>query len=87
MLADGRVLITGGYGYEGTRRDHPAHPAPEVWDPVSGTFSPAGSLAVDREGHTATLLDDGRVLLVGGVRRSPDRDDPIPPSAELYVGP
>ena len=38
----------------------------EVWDPATGTFSPAGSLTEARSIHTATLLTDGRVLLVGG---------------------
>ena len=42
-------------------------PAPaEVWDPATATFGPAGSLAERRVGHTATLLPDGRVLIVGG---------------------
>ena len=58
----------------------------ELWDPESRTFSPAGTMAAQRSGHTATLLDDGHVLLVGGVKRLPDRDVPVPPFAEVYVG-
>ena len=44
----------------------PSWRAPEIYDPASGTFSATGSMSVPREGHTATLLRDGRVLVVGG---------------------
>jgi len=43
-----------------------------------GRFSPAASLGLARNGHTATLLPDGRVLVVGG------DDLPTAASAELY---
>jgi hypothetical protein len=34
--------------------------------PAAGTFSPADSLPEARMGHIATLLLDGRVLVIGG---------------------
>lgn len=38
----------------------------EIFDPTTGSWTPAGSLAEPRHGHTATLLPSGQVLIVGG---------------------
>jgi outer membrane protein assembly factor BamB len=37
----------------------------EIFDPDTGTWSPTGTMGTPRCGHTATLLPDGRVLVVG----------------------
>jgi hypothetical protein len=61
LLADGRVLITGGVGNDGSDLT-----ASEVFDPKTGTFASTGSMRDARLYHTATLLSDGRVLVAGG---------------------
>src|SRR5262249_52195646 len=38
----------------------------EIYDPNTGTFRVAASMTVARRMHTATLLPDDRVLIVGG---------------------
>jgi hypothetical protein len=38
----------------------------EVFDPVSGEFTLAGTLSAPRTGHAAARLQDGRVLIAGG---------------------
>ena len=40
----------------------------EIFDPATGKFSAANSLQVARVDHSALLLRDGRVLVVGGFR-------------------
>lgn len=62
-LNDGRVLIAGGWvdGYFGH-----AGASAEIYDPSVHRFTPVASLRSPRALHTATALDDGRVLLVGG---------------------
>jgi len=63
MLRDGRVLLTGGVRNAGFRSELSSA---EIYDPAAGIFSATGSMSVPREGHTATILRDGRVLIAGG---------------------
>ena len=58
LLADGRVLITGGEG-GGTSYLFSA----EIYDPTTDTFTPTGAMNAGRQGHTSTLLPNGWVLI------------------------
>jgi len=72
LLPDGRVLVSGGFG-EPSQPGGPGPERAEIFDPTTGTFSPAGGLRAGRFLHSAILLTDGRVLVVGGVASPGDR--------------
>ena len=81
LLNDGKVLIAGGYQliFNGVWNTLILASA-ELYDPVTGTFTPTGNLTTARYGHTATLLPNGKVLIAGG---SAVEYDSLA-SAELY---
>jgi Kelch motif/Galactose oxidase, central domain len=62
-LLDGRVLLAGGKIYN---QGGAPTAAAELYDPASGTFTFTGSMTTPRYNHSATLLPDGDVLIVGG---------------------
>lgn len=62
-LTDGRILITGGYSSTLSTTLASA----EIYDPIKCEFTALKSVMSDsRMDHTASLLKDGRVLIVGG---------------------
>jgi len=73
LLASGRVLVAGGalgcWPY--SSQDAGSFPYPQLnsaegYDPVSGTWFARTLMQTGRYNHTATLLNDGRVLIAGG---------------------
>ncbi len=60
-LADGKILVMGGY-------DKPTAilNTCEIYDPTFGVWVQISSMNERRHSHTATLLGDGRVLVTGG---------------------
>jgi len=80
LLQDGTVLIVGGLTWVQNRDSYVGNA--ENYDPSTGTFSSAGNLITPRLGHTATLLEDGKVLIVGG--SVSDNAEFVSDSAELY---
>ena len=69
-LLDGRVLVAAGTELDiGSQLDAAvvgAVASAELFDPRTGRWTAAGMLNESRSGHTATLLEDGRVLVTGG---------------------
>jgi hypothetical protein len=77
LLPNGKVLLIGGSG-DGDWRTLQA--SAELYDPVTGTFSPTGAMMTPRLPHAVVLLKDGNVLVAGGT--GPNRT--VLTSAELY---
>ena len=73
VLADGRVLVAGGF----TNVDWSERA--EIYDPATNTWSAAAPLATARTDAAAARLGDGRVLVTGGVGSGGELA-----SAELY---
>ncbi|MBK7011595.1 MAG: hypothetical protein IPH43_02075 [Xanthomonadales bacterium] len=63
LLADGRVLVIGGYDASNGVNLQTS----EIYDPDSGQFSQVATMpGGGRSGATATLLTNGKVLIAGG---------------------
>jgi pimeloyl-ACP methyl ester carboxylesterase len=93
LLQDGRVLIVGGAGFGNVINGLTADTA-ELYDPATGKFTCVGgaslsghcnlSMTINRAYHTATLLEDGRVLIAGGIEDVSSDFVPLLDTAELY---
>ena len=81
LLPDGMVLVTGGVRLVSGSISDVAEASAEAYDPVTGTWTAAATMAVPRADHTATLLRDGKVLVAGGGSDAIATDQA---SAELY---
>ena len=68
LLPNGKVLVVGGGGFpcSGNFCYSTVNGSTELYDPATGTWSLTGSLIQRRVGHSATLLPNGQVLVVGG---------------------
>ncbi len=77
LLNNGMVLVTGG---NANLLASDSLTSAELYNPATGTFTPTGNMNVGHNFHTATLLDNGKVLIAGGITTS----NAAIPTAELY---
>ena len=67
LLPDGKVLVAGGnVNSSGVIGIDCCLATAELYDPSTGTWTTTGSMNAPRVDHTATLLLDGTVVVVGG---------------------
>ena len=82
LLPNGKLVISGGWGGTGsdlTKFDQLT--SLEIYDTLKITLMESkGKLITKRAGHTGVLLDDGRLMLIGGYCGSGCK----PPGNELY---
>jgi hypothetical protein len=65
LLKNGKVLIAGG-GNLADMYNLDIYASAELYDPATGKFTPTGSMTAARADATATLLNNGKVLIAGG---------------------
>ena len=74
LISDGKLLVAGGSS------NSIALASAEIYDPLTGKWTPAGIMQSSHYGHTATFLPNGKVLVAGGYTGNGNPSK----SAELY---
>jgi hypothetical protein len=82
LLPDGRVLIAGGTADPNANGSSVLGSA-EIYDPATGAFTAVAGMNVPRMYHTATILNNGKVLIAGGLGLTININDNLS-DAELY---
>jgi uncharacterized delta-60 repeat protein len=78
LLPNGNVLVAG--GNDDAKAQGILLSSVEIYNPATGTWASGPSLATARDGHSATLMPDGRVLVYAGAGNG----NAYLASAELY---
>ena len=70
MLTNGEILFAGGLSGQSSS-GYSSIGSAEIYDPVSNRFTAtSGDMTVSRAGHSAVLLNNGDVLIIGGATGS-----------------
>ena len=86
LLSSGQVLLAGGASNFFAGGASSSISAAELFDPSTGNFTQTADMTALRESHTATLLQTGDVLVVGGADGTIGYSQPtiVFDTAELY---
>jgi hypothetical protein len=72
LLGNGKVLLAGGFtGFASGGITNAA----DLFDPISGAFTPTSPMIWPRDSATATVLPSGKVLIAGGQMNGPPGDE------------
>ena len=69
MLNDGRILFAGGISGS-VAAGYTSLGSAEIYDPVQNKFPATGNMLTARAGHSAMLLNNGDVMIIGGATGS-----------------
>jgi N-acetylneuraminic acid mutarotase len=86
FLPSGKVMVAGGVGTNSLSVPglYECLSSVELYDPATGTWVLTSGLNIARNGHTATLLPNGKVLIAGGFNSHFSYPTDFVSSAELY---
>ena len=80
-LKNGNVLITGGaYNIYNDNKQK----IKEIYDPSTGIFSKISNMCIPRTDHTAILMDNGNILIIGGYNTTNGKQDYPIVKSEIY---
>ena len=70
VMADGKVIVTGGEFQRGGWTGVNSAPisSTEIYDPVANTWTISGHMIEGRQFHSAVLLKNGKVMVIGGMQ-------------------
>ena len=72
LLNDGRVIVAGGSNSNAPCNCTTFLSAVDLYDPATNQWTATGALLTARYAHTATRLDNGKILVAGGFGGIPD---------------
>jgi N-acetylneuraminic acid mutarotase len=85
LLTNGLVLVAGGSVSTGAD-SYQAFADAQIFNPVSGSWTAIAPMNYPRASHSATLLSNGNVLLVGGYESVTNNNVvSCPPVSEIYI--